>query len=153
MTDTLLLQSCSARKVETGNQLPALERYDGYFFRIIKKAIRDGAFDTSLDLRILSAKYGILSPDDHIEYYDQKISTDRAIDLRGDTISELRQLIQTKGYEKVVINMASEYRHVIRGFDEGFDIIVHEVNGTGIGEKGHKLKHLIRTDETASAEP
>jgi len=50
---TLLVQSCSATKNHVTEPTRAIEVYDGYFFRIIKKAMREGAFRSDIELRIL----------------------------------------------------------------------------------------------------
>jgi cytoplasmic iron level regulating protein YaaA (DUF328/UPF0246 family) len=59
----LLILACSARKRLDRSALPAIERYDGVNFRILKKLQREHAFPHDLDVLILSAKYGLLSPE------------------------------------------------------------------------------------------
>ena len=42
MKNYLLIISCSQRKVETSEPLPALERYDGPTYRTLRKAMHEG---------------------------------------------------------------------------------------------------------------
>ena len=46
----LLIVTCSQRKRSDPELLPALERYDGIFFRIIRKARREGNWPDNLDV-------------------------------------------------------------------------------------------------------
>ena len=75
MNRSLLIISCSSRKINTLGSMPAFERYDGQSYRIICKAIREGCFPTNLDILIISAKFGLLRWDEEIEDYDQLIRT------------------------------------------------------------------------------
>lgn len=69
----LLIVMCSKRKRSAPDLLPALERYDGIFFRILRKARREGHWPDNLDILILSAKYGLLELDTAIENYDLRM--------------------------------------------------------------------------------
>jgi hypothetical protein len=62
--------------------LPALERYDGIFFRILRKARREGTWPDNLDVLIISAKYGLLELDTAIEKYDLRMTKMRAKQLK-----------------------------------------------------------------------
>jgi len=59
---SLLIQSCSATKQNVETAVPALDLYDGYFFRIINKALRAGQFRPGLDIKIITAKNGVCVP-------------------------------------------------------------------------------------------
>lgn len=146
MGATLLVQSCSNRKREADSSLPAMERYDGYFFRIVKKAIDEGALRDDIDIVILSAEFGLLDLEDPIPMYDRKMTFQRADELRDEVMSSLVSKLRTGDYETLVINMAKEYEQAIEGVNSEIGINVKKINGRGIGEKGRKLKHLIRSD-------
>jgi cytoplasmic iron level regulating protein YaaA (DUF328/UPF0246 family) len=77
----LLILACSARKRLDRSALPAIERYDGVNFRILKKLQREHAFPHDLDVLILSAKYGLLRPETPIEAYNLKMTEARAAEL------------------------------------------------------------------------
>jgi len=146
MGDTLLVQSCSNRKREASSQLPAMERYDGYFFRIVKKAIDEGALRDDIDIVILSAEFGLLNLDDQIPMYDRQMTSKRAGELRDDAVSSLVSRVQRGDYDTLVVNMAKQYEKAIEGIDSHVEIEINRIRGGGIGAKGRKLKHLIRSD-------
>lgn len=67
----LLLISCSATKRE-GASLPAIARYDGPKFRVLRKALAEGIDPPTI--RILSACYGLIEPDRIIDNYNLELS-------------------------------------------------------------------------------
>jgi cytoplasmic iron level regulating protein YaaA (DUF328/UPF0246 family) len=145
----LLLQSCSNSKIETPERRPALELYSGYFYKIIKKAIREGECRSDLDIRILSAEHGLLRPDEKIHHYDRRMDSARAEQLHPVVVEELRELLTNNEYDRVIVNMGKEYREAIRGFNDGLDVTTDFVEGDGIGYKGHILKRVVRGDDSA----
>jgi len=141
---TLLVQSCSKRKVETRRPVPAFERYDGYFYRIIKNAVDGSLSDAPFDLRILSAEHGLLHPAETIEYYDREMDAERAAELRPAVVTELRTLVGESEYDHIVVNTGKAYEAALAGFQEGLEIDVIRIEGRGLGEKGHHLKELLQ---------
>jgi queuine/archaeosine tRNA-ribosyltransferase len=51
------------RKRPEQGLLPAIERYDGVHFRVLRKAKREGYWPRNLEVLIVSAKYGLLELD------------------------------------------------------------------------------------------
>lgn len=68
-----LILSCSQRK--RFEKARAIDLYDGPAFRVARKYLetKDG-----VDVKILSAKYGLISQDDIIDTYDQKMTPEDA---------------------------------------------------------------------------
>lgn len=78
----LLLISCSATKREGAGVMPALTRYDGPKFRVLRKALAEGIDPPTI--RILSALYGIIPPDYPITEYDVELTDKNRALSRGD---------------------------------------------------------------------
>ena len=53
----LLILACSQRKLDNKELLPAIERYDGGSYRVIRKAQREKCNLDNIEILILSAKY------------------------------------------------------------------------------------------------
>lgn len=140
---SLLIQSCSATKQNVENQMQALDLYDGYFFRIIKKAVRTDQFQPGLDIIILSAKHGIVEPDDKIEYYDQRMDTERAQELNADVVESIADKVTGNEYDRVWINLGKDYLPAVDGLKAAVDVQVDYIEGSGIGMKGKQLKQLV----------
>jgi len=147
---TLLVQSCSKSKNPACSPGPAFDIYDGYYFKIIKKAIDEGNFVTDLDICILSAKYGLLDPNDEIDVYDRRMDTSRASELRPEVTEHLKNRVRDKGYEQVVLNVGKDYRAALD--EDSIPVPVYEVPGDGLGEKGHQLKRFIRGESAVVTE-
>ena len=65
----LVLTSCSFKKKKTKSAIKAKELYEGDFF----KKVKNFASLNNFDLKIISAKYGLVDSNDSISYYDLKI--------------------------------------------------------------------------------
>ena len=146
---TLLVQSCSKSKSETDDPIPAIDLYAGYFYKIIKKAIREDDIDPDLDICILSAKHGLIDPDTRLNQYDQKMDVGRAKEIRKDVRNDLIQRINSGTYSEVLINMGGPYREAIQGFESEVSVPVETIDGR-LGERGRQLKHRIRQSSTTS---
>lgn len=144
---TLLIQGCSDRKND--GPAEAFDLYDGYYYRILKKAKREDAFDPSIDMVILSAEYGLLSPSTEIEEYDREMSSERAREFHDAGLPEdLAERVNDGWYLRVVVNLGETYEQAIEGFETEVDASVVRLSGQ-LGERGSDLKSLVRTDEPA----
>lgn len=149
---SLLLQSCSASKNEVNGTASAMDVYSGYFYKIIKKSMREGVFRADTDLHILSAKYGLLDASEKIETYDRRMDRERARELNQEVVDAVRERITAHSYERVILNMGLEYRAALEGLDEHVDVPIVEISGGGIGEKGNALYRFLRGDDSAVSE-
>ena len=140
---SLLVQSCSASKNEPAETVPALQLYSGYFFKIIKKAMRDGVYTDSIDLRILSAEHGIVEPNQEIGFYDRRMDSERAERLAPQISEQLSGTIEN-GHDKLLINVGREYREALQKAEEELNVPIYYIEADGIGYKGQVLKRFIR---------
>lgn len=137
----LLLIACSNRKVRTKRLLPAIERYDGVNYRVIRKAIREGYFPPNVDIKILSAKFGLIDAQTRIPYYDQRMTKGRVAELRLQVIGDLKQLMHKAKYIEAFINMGAVYLLALDGLGDivGGSVRMKKAKG-GIGSKSRSMK-------------
>ncbi|MDV7351108.1 peroxide stress protein YaaA [Halorubrum distributum] len=147
---SLLVQSCSATKNQVTEPTRALDVYDGYFFRIIKKAKREEAFNSDIDICILSAEYGLIDAEDTITTYDRRMTTSRAEELREEVTGAISKRIEEARYDEVVLNLGKEYLEAVDDLSDRYDVNISTVQGGGIGEKGKQLKRFVRSDTVPS---
>ncbi|MEI8165022.1 MAG: hypothetical protein WCG26_01550 [Chloroflexales bacterium] len=89
----LLILACSATKRPDAGLLPAIDRYDGPFYKTLRKALRERAgLAERLRVRILSAEYGLIAADTPIPWYDRKMTRLRAEMLYPLVQHELNEL-------------------------------------------------------------
>lgn len=140
----LLIVSCSKRKRDDSDLLPALERYDGPSFRVIRKAMREGRWGDDTDLLILSARYGLIEPYRPIPYYHQRMTRNRATQLRQECLKRLEARLSSGKYERVFLNLGRDYLSVISGWEslDSRPEIVQYAQG-GIGCRISQMKNWI----------
>lgn len=144
----LLIQGCSKSKNSTDSAVPALDLYSGFFFKIIKKAIRENEFDERIDILILSAEYGLIEERTEIQWYDRRMDTERATELAL-SVSESLQNRNIDKYDSIIINVGQDYEKALPELGPLTSANIYRIKGEGIGVKGHKLKQLIRGDLSA----
>ena len=124
MTRCLIL-SCTQAKRGDERLLPALERYDGPAFRVVRRFLRET--DPALwdvDLYALSARYGLISANQRIADYDQRMTPTRAAELRPDVLSRLRRIL-SQGYTEVFLSLSRSYLQAVNGFETLVPIGAH----------------------------
>lgn len=124
----LIITGCSKKKLNSDGSMSAKAKdmYEGTIFRFIRRY----AERMSYDYVIISAKYGLLFPDQIIDGYDQVIRTRGDIErLKPIVERELRKVI--KKYDKIVVIAGAKYRDVLVGLWD--DRFVYLKSG-GIGE-------------------
>lgn len=146
----LLILSCSKRKRPDPGLLPAIERYDGVNFRVLRKARREGYWPDHLDVLILSAKYGLLEWDKPIENYDSRMTQKRALELQSTVGTQLSGYLSQTDYQEVFINLGRAYLIALASAQQELNIQEKVRYATGgIGKKMAQMKswlHRISQD-------
>jgi hypothetical protein len=104
----LLILSCSKAKRQTERPLAAIDVYDGPAFRVLRKFISTSPMRRPLDVAILSAKYGFISPRTRILSYDQRMSAARGPGDRK-LYEQLRLSSAGKRYSEIFVNLGTDY--------------------------------------------
>jgi hypothetical protein len=135
----LLILPCSKRKKPV-SKAPALELYDGPFYRVLRKNI-----SANLDSSILSAKYGLISSQDTISYYDQIMTPELAEKLSSEITTKLEEILVDGCYGEIFINLGKTYMLALEGSKNMLDEYnVYWASGQ-IGERLHQLKTWLTT--------
>lgn len=134
----LLLLSCSRQKRRTRKLLPAIERYDGPAFRVLRRYLRLRRADRP-DVLILSARWGLIAGDTLLPSYEQRMSSRRAGELRGDVTARLREFL-TPQHCEVFMSMSEIYFQAVNVQE------LSQINGAEIfamqGGRGRRLAAL-----------
>jgi cytoplasmic iron level regulating protein YaaA (DUF328/UPF0246 family) len=141
----LLIVACSQRKRPDPGLLPAIERYDGVNFRVLRKARREGYWPKNLDVLILSARYGLLKANDPIEDYDLRMTRERAITLQAQISADLDVYLKRTPYNEIFVNLGKTYLIALASSEAlmGQDRRVRYATG-GIGDKMSQMKRWLR---------
>lgn len=143
----LLIISCSKTKNNKLRdnkevKLPALKGYDGKIFLTLRKALREG-LGHNVDVLIISAKYGLLRATDEISYYEERMTKQKAYELRDSVLSKLINHISGQNYRKIFVMMGRDYLEAISGFSSLTDISIDFIQMEKIGKAQQKLRKLL----------
>jgi hypothetical protein len=111
---SLVLVGCSRRKVAAPGLLPAIERYDGPIFRLLRRFLRIST--RPISIHILSAAYGLIPADQPIPWYDCQMSTDRATALCPAVDASLREIANAHPFAAAFVCMSAMYREALPEF-------------------------------------
>lgn len=140
-SDYLLIMACSGRKLPTIGLIPAIERYDGVNYRVLKKAQREGYFPSNLDILIISAKYGLIKPETLIENYDLQMTNKRSLELRASVSQSLDKHLSNNQYSEIFLNLGKDYLKTISNSKYLTEFSGELVMGEGrIGQKMAQMK-------------
>jgi hypothetical protein len=122
------------------DRLPAWERYDGVAYRVVKRLQREGEYPDSVDIRILSAKHGILTPGTEIMDYNLEMTSPIAESQAPINIGVLAALFDKRAYEEVFVFAGKTYLKALQPYGEWLP----EKTKLTIapGRIGEKLSHL-----------
>jgi hypothetical protein len=147
--DRLLILSCSQRKVSSKGRLPAIERYDGPAFRVLRNYLREGAPGAPTVL-ILSAKYGLIKAGRTIPWYDHRLSGAAAERLRPAVLRTARRVLGSHAWRAVGVCAGKEYQSALSGLAELLPAGVRvEWLAGGLGKRLAALRKWLRQDSTA----
>ena len=108
-TRRLLVLACSSRKAAEVEALPAMDRYDGVAYRVVKKLRRLGEFPQDVDVMILSAKYGLIEGEEPIHDYDLRMTAELAQEQAERNRDALRRRMESGEYSEVFISTGKVY--------------------------------------------
>jgi hypothetical protein len=112
----LLILSCSQRKRSDTHLLPAIERYNGPAFGVLRRFMRTQAAEL-LDTYILSAQFGLIPHNHPIPYYNLRLTRQRAEELQPDIIIQLACLLDTVSYRELCLCMGEDYLTTVAGYE------------------------------------
>ena len=98
----LLFLSCSKRKRPSAKPLPAVKRYDGPTFRVLRRYLNKQRTN-GLSTYVLSAKHGVIPGSEPIPDYDQQLTSERAQELKPQVETQLRAALRSNRYTSVLI--------------------------------------------------
>jgi hypothetical protein len=119
----LLIMACSQRKRPDPDLLPAIERYDGPIFHVLRKFLLEKSVKAQfVDTFILSANFGLISANRLIPDYDYKMSWQRAQELQPKIIYEFGQVLQANHYSELFINLGENYWKALAGYERSVPV-------------------------------
>jgi len=138
----LLIISSSKRQKKDKSPLPALERYDGFMFRILKKLKRENKLPADLDIIIISSKFGLLKPEDKVPYVNHMMTFLQAREVKNKFLNEFKKLFDKKNYSEIFVNLGASYLESIKGIEKLTNAKIIYAKGK-MGQKANHMKRWI----------
>lgn len=115
-----LIIGCSEAKLDTPGELPAIERYDGPPFRVLRRFLKNGSLGDSLSelaVFVLSAEFGLISGEQLIPVYDRRMTSHRAEELRSDVLEVFKCEVANQKYGELFLSMGKTYLLALAGYE------------------------------------
>ena len=135
----LLIVSCSKIKKNL-QQGPAIEIYDGPYYRLLRKSDL-----SNTDVKIISAKYGLIDSDTPISPYEQRM-TRKVAKLLVPTVSEgVLEALSSSKYSDVLLELGKDYLNTVQVDWDKFPNKRITIDRNPIGIRLHNLKKWLQS--------
>jgi hypothetical protein len=154
---SLVILGCSQRKKQTSRLIPAIDRYDGPMFQVLRKHARDNP-EASPDTFVLSGRFGLIAGQFPIPRYNRRL---KQIDhsVFGEQLqTQLKRTIDECQPDRLFVSVGSSYWSLLKEPLLG-DAVADELTVAtgGIGGRASQLAHWLRwglcQDNESSLEP
>ena len=146
LSRSLVILGCSARKKQTSRLLPAIDRYDGPTFQVLRKHLR-ATPGRSPDACILSGRFGLIPGGFLIPRYERQARDEDCVQLGPRVDSQLKEILDDVQPERLFVSVGGRYWRLIE------NTLLREVPASGlvvavggIGGRGSQLLHWLRLD-------
>jgi len=138
----LVITSCTKEKIgyDKNTKARAKDMYRGRLF----KAVKDFCATKKFDYVIISAKYGLLFPEEVIEGYEKMLRTKEDIEeIRPKVEARLKKILDK--YDKIILVMGSKYIQVL---EKIIDDRFFHVRSKGYGDLTGKIGKAAKASAT-----
>jgi hypothetical protein len=156
MFGRLLILSCSQQKSPASQLLPAIERYQGPAFKVLRKYLREDPSEP-LQVLILSGKYGLIRVSHKIPNYNVRLTAAAAEAIQPAILKRLRETFREAAYLEVGFCLGRYYRRAVEGYKE---IVPERIKVTfiqgGLGCRLTNLRNWLRRcqrEQTGGKQP
>jgi hypothetical protein len=111
----LLILACSEKKKMNRPFSPAIHLYDGVNYRVLRKILLKNGWSPGLQIKILSAKYGLIDATTLIEPYDSRFDPMSAASINKKTLKQLRKLKDPRCPSSIFVNLGVDYQPAVNG--------------------------------------
>jgi len=141
VTKRLLVLGCSQTKRNTPGLLPAIDRYDGSAYRVLRTYLRERQWPDQLSVAVLSAKHALVGGLTEIETYDLRMTPEMAAQLAPECSTTL--LAWAKQHSSVHLSLGKDYLPAVQPAVEREIGHKTEIFDGPIGMKLSRIKRLL----------
>lgn len=145
MHKQLLILGCSQTKRQVSGLLPAIDRYDGSHYRVLRNYLHNKQWPDNLSIAILSAKYGLIGGFANIENYDERMSSAKASEWAPHCQDILEKW--SRNHSRIYFSLGKDYMPAVMPTIEKKLRDKSEVFNGPIGLKLHQTKEFLEKTE------
>ena len=142
MNKQLLVLGCSQTKRECEGLLPAIYRYDGSSYRVLRNFLREYQWPTNVSIGVLSAKYGLFGGLKGIEYYDKRMDRDAVAAKAPECCATLKEWAED--HNTIHLSLGKDYLPAVQPALDALGSKA-KVFGGPIGMKLHQIKAFLES--------
>ena len=145
----ILILSCSQRKHASHEPLPAIERYNGPLFFVLRRFLRECPRQARLlDVYILSAAYGLIPMNFLTTLYERKMDVSRTIELQPQ-ITTVFSGIRLDNYVSIYFVLGKTYLKAFEDLQERVPAATGSIVAYGpMGKKQTQLKKWLWEEDS-----
>ena len=144
----VIVSASSSIRKEPDEAIPAIERYNGIYFRVLRKYLPKRNL-SNIDVLIVSEKLGLVWSHDKITYHVPHAGKWGALSLddvsirklRTENLEKLRKIVNR--YSEIYVNVGVKYLRLIEGFEKITTCKVTYAIGRGLGPKALHMKQWL----------
>lgn len=147
ISPSLVILSCSRRKKRTSRPIPAIDRYDGPLFQVLRKHIRERP-EVPPATYILSGRFGLIDANFPTPRYSHQLTAADIPILQDSVDSQLKEAVEKVQPASVFVSVGSQYwplldEPISREFASEKLIIA----SGSIGGRASQFAHWLRLSE------
>lgn len=113
----LLILKCSSSKRGPDELVPAIERYDGPLWQVLRAYLRkQGLWSSDLDIYGLSAEFGLIPAQRAIPLYERTMDSGRAYELNPQVLATFQTLMERQ-YDQLCLGVSQRYLAALAGWE------------------------------------
>lgn len=150
-----MIVSASSLVKTTAQAIPAIERYDGVFMRVLRKCVREGLVDPE-DILVVSPVLGMIRGLDKLPYrkaegswHDPRINRDHVDRMNRDALLLVKNLVESRRYPEVYVNIGKKLQPIIAGIGDVVHSRIVYAEGSGLGPKAAHMRDWIHFTKAA----
>lgn len=140
----LLILACSQRKNKGSSPAPAIHVYDGVNYRVLRKSLLERGWPPGLQIKIVSAKYGLIDATTLIEPYDLRLNCLSAAKINSRVLNQLRVLGIPHNPSSIFVNLGADYLPAVKGLETLFPNSKIKFAHGAIGLKMKAMKQWLQ---------
>lgn len=141
----LVIVSASQRRVTDPNPVTAINRFDGVYFRILRKHLREGKLK-DVDILVVSDTHGVIEANDIVPFHPPSDKIKEVEEhARISNLERIEEILKKTPYSEIYVVCGKDFQAFIKGFEEFANTAITYCQGRGLGPKARSLKDWILT--------